>query len=234
MSARRTVAAYEAAAVAEAVAAARRSVALEGGVYRIRKELYGPPARRSLRRTAEAAITDAKLQRLAAAGRRQQWRIPVAAQGLRYDELLARYPDSPATAAGARALDDLRRALGAGGAAQLRWQDAACRMTLAVGSLAPLAGGFVVAPGSALYDHCLAPRRYLVVDAEASGRAWRQYAAGLEAALAGGGGRLALLPAVIDAAPAYLLFADAAPPGARSPADGWDLTTLITRLNLHP
>lgn len=228
------MAAYEAAAVAEAVAAARRSVALEGGVYRIRQELYGPPARRSLRRTAEAAITDAKLQRLAAAGRRQEWRIPVTAQGLRYDALLARYPDSGAPAVRARALEELRRTLGAGGAAQLTWRDDACRMTLAVGSLEPLAGAYGLAPGSALYDHCLAPRRYLVVDAETSGRAWQRYAAGLEAALAGGGGRLALLPAVIDAAPAYLLFAGAAPANDRPPPGGWDLTTLITRLNLHP
>lgn len=153
------MAAYEAAAVAEAVAAARRSVALEGGVYRIRQELYGPPARRSLRRTAEAAITDAKLQRLAAAGRRQEWRIPVTAQGLRYDALLARYPDSGAPAVRARALEDLRRTLGAGGAAQLTWRDDACRMTLAFAAL-PLAGA-VDGGGDRPGPACLAPHPQL-------------------------------------------------------------------------
>ena len=227
---------YEAAAFAEAVAAARRSVALEGGVYRIRKELYGsrPAARASLRQMAEGVLTDDKLERLVAAGRRQECRIPVAAQGLRYDQLLAQYADSRAPAIRARALEERRRSLDAAGAAVLVQEEDGYRMTLAVGCLAPLAGTFALAAGSALYDDCLEGRRYLVLDAPAAGRAWYRYAAGLAAVEAGASGRLALLPAILDATPAYLLFTGSAPPADGRTGGDWDLDTLISCLNLHP
>ena len=227
---------YEAAAFAEAVAAARRSVALEGGVYRIRKELYGGPLRRSLRQVAEGVITDEKLERLVATGRRQEWRMSVSAQGIRYDELLARYPDAREPATRSPALEQLRRSLGAAGAALLLHEDAAYRATRAVGSLAVLARSFVLTAGSPVYDDHLRARRYLVVESRAEGGAWERYAAALDAVEwgAGGGGRLAFLPAILDATPAYLLLADAAAPTAAPPGGAWDLSTLITRLNLHP
>lgn len=225
---------YEAAAFAEAVAAARRSVALEGGVYRIRKELYGPPLRPSLRQVAEGAITDDKLEQLAAAGRRQEWRICVTAQGIHYDQLLARYPGSRKPVIRTQVLEEVRRSLDAAGAAMLLQEDAACRMTLAVGSLAVLPESFVLAAGSPVYDDHLRSRRYLVVDSRDAGGAWERYAAGLDAVQWGAGGRLAFLPAILDAAPAYLLMAAVAPPTAAPPGGAWDLTTLITRLNLYP
>ena len=227
---------YEAAAFAEAVAAARRSVALEGGVYRIRKELYGsrPAARASLRQMAEGVLTDDKLERLVAAGRRQECRIPVAAQGLRYDQLLAQYADSRAPAIRARALEERRRSLDAAGAAVLVQEEDGYRMTLAVGCLAPLAGTFALTAGSALYDDCLEGRRYLVLAAPAAGRAWYRYAVGLAAVEAGASGRLALLPAILDATPAYLLFTGSAPPADGRSGGDWDLDTLISCLNLHP
>ena len=229
----------EAAALAEAVAAARRSVALEGGVYRIREELYGPALRPSLRQVAEGAITDDKLEQLVAAGRRQGGKIPVTAQGIRCDRLLARYPDSREPAVRRRVLEEVRRSLDAAGAALLLREDAAYRMVLAVGSLAVLAGSFVLAAGSPVYDDHLRSRRCLVVESRSAGRAWERYSAALDAVEWGDGGRLAFLPAVLDATSAYLLLADAAPFAAgrrrAAPRGGaWDLTTLITRLNLHP
>ena len=224
----------EAAALAEAVAAARRSVALEGGVYRVREELYGPPLRRSLRQVAEGVITDEKLERLVAAGRRQEWRIPVTAQGIRYDQLLARYRDSHEPATRTHVLEEVRRSLDAAGAALLLRADATYRMALAVGCLAVLARCFELAAGSPVYDDHLRSRHCLVVESRGAGRAWERYAAGLDAVEWGAGGRLAFLPAIVDATPAYLLLADAAPPTAAPGGGAWDLTTLITRLNLHP
>ena len=225
---------YEAAAFAEAVADARRSVALEGGVYRIRDELYAPPSRPSLRQVAEGALTDDKLAQLVAAGSRRQRRIPVTAQGIRYDQLLAQYAGSRAPHVRARVLQERCRCLGAAGAAVLVQEEGGYRMTLAVGCLAALAGTFVVAAGSALYDDYLEARRYLVVGARTAGRAWSRYAENLAAVEAGAGGRLALLPAILDACPAYLLFAGSAPAAAGRTGGGWDLATLITGLNLHP
>ncbi len=224
----------EAAAFAEAVAAARRSVAFEGGVYRVREDLYGPALRPSLRQVAEGAITDDKLEQLLAAGRRQEGKIPVTAQGIRCDQLLARYPDSRAPATRTRVLEGLRRSLDAAGAALLLREHGAYRSALAVGSLGVLAGSFELAAGSPVYDDHLRSRRCLVVESGSAGGAWERYAAGLEAVEWGGGGRLAFLPATLDATAAYLLLADAAPPTAAPGAAAWDLTTLITRLNLHP
>ena len=224
----------EAAALAEAVAAARRSVALEGGVYRIREELYGPTPRPSLRQVAEGAITDEKLEQLVAAGRRQEGKIPVTAQGIRCDQLLARYRDSGEPAVRVRVLDEVRRALDAAGAAMLLREEAAYRLALAVGSLGVLEGSFELAAGSPVYDDHLRSRRCLVVESRNAGRAWERYAAVLEAVEWGSGGRLAFLPAVLDATPAYLLLADATPSTAAPRGGTWDLTTLITRLNLHP
>ena len=224
----------EAAAFAETVAAARRSVALEGGVYRVREELYGPALRPSLRQVAEGAITDDKLEQLVAAGRRQEGKIPVTAQGIRCDQLLARYRDSREPAVRRRVLDEVRRSLDAAGAAMLLREDAAYRMTLAVGSLAALAGSFELAAGSPVYDDHLRSRHCLVVESRNAGRAWKRYSAALDAVEWGDGGRLAFLPAVLDATSAYLLLADAAPAPAAAGGGAWDLTTLITRLNLHP
>ena len=224
----------EAAALAEAVAAARRSVALEGGVYRVREELYGPAPRASLRQVAEGAITDDKLDQLVAAGRRQEGKIPVTAQGIRWDLLLARYPDSRAPELRRRVLEEIRRALDAAGAALLVREDAAYRLALAVGSLAVLARSFELAAGSPVYDDHLRSRHCLVVESRSAGRAWERYSGVLDTVEWGGGGRLAFLPAVLDAAPAYLLLADAAPSTAAPGGGAWDLTTLITRLNLHP
>ena len=224
----------KAAAFAEAVAAARRSVALEGGVYRVREELYGPAPRPSLRQVAEGAITDDKLEQLVTAGRRQEGKIPVTAQGIRWDQLLARYPGSREPALRRRVLEDIRRSLDAAGAAVLLREDAAYRMALAVGSLAALAGSFELAAGAPVYDDHLRPRHCLVVESRSAGRAWERYAAALDAVEWGDGGRLAFLPAVLDANSAYLLLADAAPHPAAPRGGTWDLTTLITRLNLHP
>ena len=223
----------EAAAFAEAVATARRSVALEGGVYRVREELYGPALRPSLRQVAEGAITDEKLEHLVAAGRRQEARIPVTAQGIRCDQLLARYPGSREPAVRRRVLEEVRRSLDAAGAALLLREDAAYRMALAVGSLADLAGSFELAAGSPVYDDHLRSRRCLVVESGSAGRIWERYSAALDAVEWGDGGRLAFLPAVLDTTSAYLLLVDAAPDSA-APRGAWDLTTLITRLNLHP
>ena len=224
----------EAAVFAEAVAAARRSVAFEGGVYRVREDLYGTALRPSLRQVAEGAITDEKLEQLVAAGRRQEVKIPVTPQGIRCDHLLARYPDSREPAIRARVLEGLRRSLDAAGAAVLLREDAAYRTVLAVGSLAVLAGSFELAAGSSVYDDHLRSRRCLVVESGSAGPAWERYAAGLDAVEWGGGGRLAFLPAILDATAAYLLLADAVPPTAAPGGGAWDLTTLITRLNLHP
>ena len=224
----------EAAAFAEAVAAARRSVALEGGVYRVREELYGPTLRPSLRQVAEGAITDAKLEQLVAAGRRQEAKIPVTSRGIRWDQLLARYPDSREPAVRRRVLEQVRRSLDAAGAAMLLREDAAYRVALAVGCLADLAGSFELAAGSPVYDDHLRSRRCLVVESRSAGQAWERYAAALGAVEWGDGGRLAFLPAVVDATSAYLLLADAAPSPVAARGGAWDLTTLITRLNLHP
>lgn len=224
----------EAADLAEAVAAARRSVALESGVYRVREELYGPALRPSLRQVAEGAITDDKLEQLVAAGRRQEGKIPVTAQGIRCDQLLARYPHSREPATRKRVLDEVRRSLDAAGAAVLLHEDAAYRVALAVGSLAVLAGSFRLAAGSPVYDDHLQSRRCLVVESRSAGRAWERYSAALDAVEWGDGGRLAFLPAVLDANSAYLLLAGSAPSPAAPRGGAWDLTTLITRLNLHP
>ena len=224
----------EAAALAEAVVAARRSVALEGGVYRIREELYGPALRPSLRQVAEGAITDEKLEQLVVAGRRQEGKIPVTAQGISCDRLLSRYRDSHEPAVRRRVLEELRRSLDAGGAAMLLREDAAYRLALAVGTLASLAGSFELAAGSPVYDDHLRSRHCLVVESRNAGCAWERYSAALDTVEWGDGGRLAFLPAILDATSAYLLLADAAPAPAAAGGGAWDLTTLITRLNLHP
>ena len=85
----------EAGAFADAVQQVRESVALEGGVYRVREQVYGAPAepRRSLRRLAETVITDDKIARLATAGQRRQVRARVTGAGVDYDQLLAQSPD---------------------------------------------------------------------------------------------------------------------------------------------
>ena len=169
-----------------------------------------------------------------AAGRRQEGKIPVTAQGIRWDLLLARYPDSRAPELRRRVLEEIRRALDAAGAALLLREDAAYRLALAVGSLAVLARSFELAAGSPVYDDHLRSRHCLVVESRSAGRAWERYSGVLDTVEWGGGGRLAFLPAVLDAAPAYLLLADAAPPTTAPGGGAWDLTTLITRLNLHP
>ena len=227
-----TVTVLAAGAFAQAVEQARRSVALEGGVYRIRRELYGrqPDARASLRRTAELTITDDKIAWLGASGRHRGHWMPVRSNGLAYDVLLAQHGDSGAAATCARVLEEQRAALAAAVALLLVRKDAAYRCRLATGLLACTASQLVLGKGNALYDQYLHLRRCVVAE----------QGSGLAAALPAVAGRpesdrLALLPAVVDGGAAYLVLAGtASPEPARGDARRWSEHTLIELLDLRP
>ena len=233
------VTAYEADAFAKAVQQARASVALEGGVYRVRERLYGGRAapRRSLRRMAEGVITDDKIARLQTAGRRRKVRTPVTADGLNYDQLVAQFPDPEASETRTRVLEDQRVALEADAALLLVSRTAgytaklatgarlACRAKLATGSPASVLSTIALTVGDALYDDYLRARRYLLAGPGSEVCSSLPFAAD----------RVALLPAILDGRRAYLLFAAAAqrdaPPDRGEP---WSRETLIERLDLHP
>ena len=218
-------------AFAQAVEQARRSVVLEGGVYRIRQELYGrrPERRASLRRTAERAITDDKISWLEASGRRGARRMPVRPDGLAYDQLLAQHTDADARTARTAVLEEQRTALEAAVALLMVGRSAAYRCLCAAGTTPCAAGDLVLGEGNALYDEYLRPRRYVVAE----------QGSGLAAALPAAAGqpenaRLALLPTVIDGGAAYLVFAGSAAERGRDDACRWSDRTLIDLLNLHP
>ena len=232
------LAVYEAGTFAAAVDSARRSVAREGGVYRIREELYRyqRPLRPSLRQLAETASTEDQLDLLLATARRKERRIPVGPEGVRYDQLLTQYPDSTAATTRVRALEESCRSLNAAGAVLLVQEDAGYRAALAAGSLDSLAGTLTLAAGNTLYDAYLSARRYLIGGAPAADFAALVLAIGLPAAAAESIHCLALLPAILDATSAYLLFAGStgSPGSGGTGSDAWDQTTLITGLNLYP
>ena len=233
------VAVYEADAFAKAVQQARESVALEGGVYRVREPLYGSRAepRRSLRRIAEGVITDDKIAFLETAGRRRQVRTPVTGAGLGFDQLLAQYPDSESSATRRRALEDQRMALQADAAVLLERRADGYVATLAdvrppapgvdaaAGSPVAVRSDLTLAAGDALYDDCLRARRYLVAGPGSD----------YVAALPFTADRVALLPATLAGGRAYLLFAAVSPRGAAARGGmPWSRETLIEQLNLHP
>lgn len=230
---------YEAGAFAKAVQQARESVALEGGVYRVRERLYGSRAepRRSLRRMAEGVITDDKIARLETAGRRREVRTPVTADGLNYDQLVAQFPNPGASETRARVLEDQRVAMEADAALLLVSRTGgytaklacgaqlASGATLAYGSAASDLSTIVLTAGDALYDDYLRGRRYLLAGP----------GSGVSSSLPFAAERVALLPAIVDGGRAYLLFAAAAPrDAAPDPGEPWSRETLIERLNLHP
>ena len=228
---RAVVAVFAADAFVQAVEQARRSVVLEGGVYRIRQELYGrqPGRRASLRRTAEQAITDDKLSWLQASGRRGESRMPVRPDGLAYDQLLAQYTDPAAPTTRVGVLEEQRAALEAAVALLLAKRGAAYRCRFVAGSTPCMASDLVLGEGNALYDEYLYRRRYVVAE----------QGSGLAAALPAEVGqpensRLALLPAVVDGGAAYLVFAGSAAVRVRDDAWPWSDRTLIEVLNLHP
>ena len=230
---------YEADAFAKAVQQARESVALEGGVYRVRERLYGSAAapRRSLRRMAEGVITDDKIARLETTGRRREVRIPVTGDGLNYDQVVAQYADPGARETRMRVLEEQRMALRADAALLLVSRTAGYTAKLASGarfdSAEKSASGspasnpstITLAIGDALYDDYLRARRYLVAGP----------GSGVSCALPFAADRVVLLPAILDGRRAYLLFAAAAAGGAAPDAgQPWSLEILIERLNLHP
>jgi hypothetical protein len=225
---------YEADAFAKAVQEARESVALEGGVYRVREPLYGSRGqpRRSLRRVAEGVITDDKIAFVASAGRRRQVRTPVTGDGLSYDQLLAQYPDSESLASRRRALAEQCVALQADAAVLLvRGTDhyaAAFAVTPSSASgseggeaPAPVPADLALSAGDALYDDCLRARRYLLAGPGSDGIASLPFTAD----------RVALLPATLAGSRVYLLFVTFAARGGSVP---WRRETLIEQLNLHP
>ena len=212
---------------------ARESVALEGGVYRVREPLYGSRAqpRRSLRRMAEGVITDDKIARLETAGRRREVRTPVTADGLNYDQLVAQFPNPGASETRARVLEDQRVAMEADAAFLLVSRTGgytaklACGAQLASGAPASDLSTIVLTAGDALYDDYLRGRRYLLAGP----------GSGVSSSLPFAAERVALLPAIVDGGRAYLLFAAAAPrDAAPDPGEPWSRETLIERLNLHP
>ena len=217
----------EAGAFADAVQQVRESVALEGGVYRVRERMYGGPAegRRSLRRIAESVITDDKIARIESVGQRRALRTPVSADGVNYDQLVAQFPAPKSVETRVRALEQQRVAMAADAAVLLAHGDAGYTATLATGSPASVLNTLALTAGDPLYDGYLRPRRYLLA-AAASGA--------LGSSLPFAAGRVALLPAILDGRRAYLLFSDARRGGAQSDA-GLPVSgeTLIERLNMH-
>ena len=226
---------YEAAAFAEAVRQARESVALEGGVYRVREPLYGGRGepRRSLRRIAEGVITDDKIAFVESAGRRRQVRTPVTGDGLSYDQLLAQYPDSEALATRRRALAEQCAALQADAAVLLARGTDRYTAALAVvpphapgadaaaGEPGPVPADLALSAGDALYDDFLRARRYLLAGPGSDCIASLPFTAD----------RVALLPATLAGSSVYLLFVAFVARGERVP---WRRETLIEQLNLHP
>ena len=216
----------EAGAFAKAVQQARESVALEGGVYRVRERLYGSRGepRRSLRRIAESVITDDKIARLATAGQSRAARTPVTGDGLNYDQLLAQFPDPVAGETRSRVLEAQRIALQADAAVLLARGSAGYSASLATGSPGT-PGTLALTAGDLLYDEYLRTRRYLLAGPGSDVCSSLPFAAA----------RVALVPATLDGRRAYLLFAAATPDGgAGEPGLPWSPETLIERLNLHP
>ena len=217
---------YETHEFAKAVQQARASVALEGGVYRVREQLYGSGAapRRSLRRVAEGVVTDAKIARLEGAGHRRQMRLPVTGDGLHYDQLVAQFPDPGSADTRGRVLEDQRVALAADAAVLLASRAAGYAAALTAGSPAAVLRTLVMTAGNALYDDYLRERRYLLAGPGAGVRSSLPFVAE----------RVALLPAVLDGRRAYLLFAAA--PGDAGAETGlpWSRETVIERLGLYP
>ena len=223
---RAPVTVIEAAAFVKAVQQARESVALEGGVYRVRERLYGSRGepRRSLRRIAETVITDDKIARLATAGQSRAARTPVTGDGLNYDQLLAQFVDPAAAETRTRVLEAQRMALQADAAVLLARGSAGYSASLATGSPASTLGTLSLTAGDALYDEYLRTRRYLLAGPGSDVCSSLPFAAA----------RVALVPATLDGRRAYLVFAAATPGGgAGEPGLPWSQETLIERLNLH-
>ena len=218
---------FEAGAFAEAVQQVRESVALEGGVYRVREQVYRGRAepRRSLRRVAESVITDDKIARLASAGQRRQVRTPVTGAGVDLDRLLAQFPDAGASDTRGRVLEEQRAALAAHAAVLLTEQGAGYTARVAAGSPHAVLSAMVLSAGDRLYDEHLGARRYLLAGPGSDVCTGLPFAAD----------RAALLPATLDGRPAYLLFAASMRDHATAEAGApWTRDTLIDRLNLHP
>ena len=219
-------------AFAEAVQQVRESVALEGGVYRVREQVYGAPTepRRSLRRLAESVITDDKIARLATAGQRRQVRTRVTDAGVDYDQLLAQSPDVGARDVGAgdtrgRVLEEQRAALAAHAAVLLVERDAGYTAVAAAGSPDSVLSAMALGAGDRLYDEHLRARRCVLGGPGSAVCGWLPFAAD----------RMALLPATLDGGRAYLLFAASMRDDATVQASGpWTRETLVERLNLHP
>lgn len=224
---RASVEVWEAGAFAEAVQQFRDSVALEGGVYRVREQVYGAPVepRRSLRRIAETVITDDKIARLATAGQRRQVRTRVTGAGVDYDRLLAQFRDPGAGDTRARVLEEQRAALAAHAAVLLVEQAAGYTAAVAAGSPHSVLSAMALSAGDRLFDEHLRARRYVLAGPGGDACTWLPFAAD----------RMALLPAMLDGRHAYLLFAAAMRDDAAAGASGpWSRQTLVDRLNLHP
>ncbi|MDE0023039.1 MAG: hypothetical protein OXP69_01360 [Spirochaetaceae bacterium] len=223
---RASVEVWETAAFAEAVQRFRDSVALEGGVYRVREQVYGAPAepRRSLRLTAETVITDDKIARLASAGQRRQVRTRVTGAGVDYDQLLAQFRGTGAGDTRRRVLEEQRAALAAHAAVLLVEQAAGYTAGVAAGSPHLVLSAMAVSAGDRLYDEHLRARRYVLAGPGSDVCTRLPFAAE----------RMALLPATLDGRHAYLLFAASMPDDATVQASAqWSRETLMDRLNLH-
>ncbi len=224
---RAAVEVWETAAFAEAVQRFRDSVALEGGVYRVREQVYGVPAepRRSLRRVAETVITDDKIARLATAGQRRQVRTRVTGAGVDYDQLLAQFRGTGAGDTRRRVLEEQRAALAAHAAVVLVEQAAGYTASIAAGAPRVVLSAMAVSAGDQLYDEHLRARRYVLAGPGSDVCTRLPFAAD----------RVALLPATLDGGHAYLLFAASARGDAAAEASGpWSRESLVDRLNLHP
>ena len=214
-------------AFAEAVQQVRESVALEGGVYRVREQVYGAPTepRRSLRRLAETVITDDKIARLATAGQRRQVRTRVTDAGVDYDQLLAQSPDVGGRDTRGRVLEEQRAALAAHAAVLLVERDAGYTAVAAAGSPDSVLSAMALGAGDLLYDEHLRARRCVLAGPGSDACGWLPFAAD----------RMALVPATLDGRRAYLLFAASMRDDATVQASGpWTRETLVERLNLHP
>ena len=222
----------EAGTFAEAVQQVRESVALEGGVYRVREQVYGAPVgpRRSLRRIAETVITDDKIARLATAGQRRQVRTRVTGAGVDYDQLLAQLRDAEGRDVDAgdtrgRVLEAQRVALAAHAAVLLVARDAGYTAVAAAGSPHSVLSAMALGAGDRLYDEHLRARRCVLAGQGSDVCAWLPFAAD----------RVALVPATLDGRHAYLLFAASMRDHATVQGSGpWTRETLVDRLNLHP
>ena len=224
---RASVEVWETAAFAETVRQFRDSVALEGGVYRVREEVYGAPVqpRRSLRRIAETVITDDKIVRLATAGRRRQVRTRVTAAGVDYDQLLAQFRGMGGGDPRRRVLEEQRAALAAQAAVLLAERAAGYAAGVAAGSPHSVLSTMALGAGDRLYDEHLRARRYVLAGPGSDVCARLPFAAD----------RMALLPATLDGRHAYLLFAASMPDAATVEASApWSRDTLVDRLNLYP